>query len=259
MIPFFRKLRRDFARRGNSAKYLRYAIGEIALVVIGILIALQINNWNEERKNRSRERYVLEQLEKELQRDSTLLDRSIFLTHSKMSNAKILRDAIEKHRYGMALDSVLRFSFFNGRLVLFDAYTPSFDEILTTGNLSILRSEELKEQMKKHKNNNEGIKTFLYDGSQKLKDDYNRHLYKYFESQIMTYLWENAPKNSISMDSLKNFRTNVHGFFDDPETIYHINNCIGVDRELYWHYTKRVMPRIEALLLEIRDELKQKS
>ena len=50
MIPFFRKIRKKMADDNKPMKYARYAIGEILLVVIGILIALQINTWNEERK-----------------------------------------------------------------------------------------------------------------------------------------------------------------------------------------------------------------
>jgi len=50
MINFFRKKRKTLADENQGIKYARYAIGEIVLVVIGILIALQINNWNEERK-----------------------------------------------------------------------------------------------------------------------------------------------------------------------------------------------------------------
>ena len=46
MIPFFRKIRKKLADDNKPLKYMRYAIGEIVLVVIGILIALQINNWN---------------------------------------------------------------------------------------------------------------------------------------------------------------------------------------------------------------------
>ena len=51
MIKFFRKIRYALMTNNKTAKYLTYAIGEIILVVIGILIALQINNWNEDRKN----------------------------------------------------------------------------------------------------------------------------------------------------------------------------------------------------------------
>ena len=51
MIKFFRNIRRRLLRENRFTRYLLYAIGEIILVVIGILIALQINNWNEKRKN----------------------------------------------------------------------------------------------------------------------------------------------------------------------------------------------------------------
>ena len=50
MIKFFRKIRQNLLAEGKTGKYLKYAVGEIILVVIGILIALQINNWNENRK-----------------------------------------------------------------------------------------------------------------------------------------------------------------------------------------------------------------
>ena len=52
MIKFFRHIRKDFMEKNKTGKYLKYAIGEIILVVIGILIALSINNWNEGRKKK---------------------------------------------------------------------------------------------------------------------------------------------------------------------------------------------------------------
>jgi len=59
MLKFFRKIRKDLLSDGKTGKYLKYAIGEIVLVVIGILIALQINNWNENRKDARMEIQVL--------------------------------------------------------------------------------------------------------------------------------------------------------------------------------------------------------
>ena len=68
MLKFFRKIRQDLLSTGKTGKpslpagrYLKYAIGEIVLVVIGILIALQINNWNEEKKaNRFQQKILIE-------------------------------------------------------------------------------------------------------------------------------------------------------------------------------------------------------
>ena len=48
--------------KNKTGKYFKYAIGEIILVVVGILIALQINNWNEQRKNNTKEQQILSQL-----------------------------------------------------------------------------------------------------------------------------------------------------------------------------------------------------
>jgi len=66
MIKFFRKIRYDLMEKNKTGKYLKYAIGEIILVVIGILIALQINNWNEHRKIKNAEIQILHNLKTEL-------------------------------------------------------------------------------------------------------------------------------------------------------------------------------------------------
>jgi uncharacterized membrane protein YgaE (UPF0421/DUF939 family) len=62
MIKFFRKIRQKMLTENKFSKYLIYAIGEIVLVVIGILIALQINNWNAERKVEKEEIGILNNL-----------------------------------------------------------------------------------------------------------------------------------------------------------------------------------------------------
>jgi hypothetical protein len=77
MFTFLRKIRRSLIESGAAQKYLLYAIGEIALVVIGILIALQINNWNEWRKDRIMERALLIQLHEEFTTNKARLDSTV--------------------------------------------------------------------------------------------------------------------------------------------------------------------------------------
>lgn len=67
MLPFFRRIRKKLADDNQALKYSRYAIGEIVLVVVGILIALQVNNWNENQNTRQIERKLLQELKMDLE------------------------------------------------------------------------------------------------------------------------------------------------------------------------------------------------
>jgi hypothetical protein len=72
MIKFFRQIRQNLIMENKTSKYFKYAIGEIFLVVIGILIALQINNWNEEQANKKIERNYMKNLLEDLQNDTKI-------------------------------------------------------------------------------------------------------------------------------------------------------------------------------------------
>ena len=85
MIKFFRHIRQRLLSESKFSKYLVYAIGEIVLVVIGILIALQINNWNQERINRSRSNGLLQGMVKDLSQDIAALDRTIGYYKSRLA------------------------------------------------------------------------------------------------------------------------------------------------------------------------------
>lgn len=77
MIKFFRKIRQQLLTENRFSKYLLYAVGEIMLVVIGILIALQINNWNEDRKEKKLEKVFLQGIISDLSQDTLTLNKVI--------------------------------------------------------------------------------------------------------------------------------------------------------------------------------------
>ena len=95
MINFFRKIRKQLADDNKPLKYMRYAIGEIVLVVIGILIALSINNWNEERKDRIIEKKVLVGLAKNLEMNIERFETRLSTIQRYSKSGKIILSIIE--------------------------------------------------------------------------------------------------------------------------------------------------------------------
>jgi len=85
MIKFFRHIRQSLINENKLGKYLKYAIGEILLVVIGILIALSINNWNESKKNIAYESLLLDKMIEQTLADSLLLSNRVSTLQSQDS------------------------------------------------------------------------------------------------------------------------------------------------------------------------------
>ena len=98
MIKLFNKMRKQRLAENKFSKYLLYAIGEIVLVVIGILIALQINNWNEERKVNIQELVLLKELKLSLESNTTILNNRIRNSQDKMLRGKLLEKHLKEKR-----------------------------------------------------------------------------------------------------------------------------------------------------------------
>ena len=100
MIKFFRKIRQKLLSENKFSKYLIYAIGEIVLVVIGILIALSINNWNEKRKIRDSEIIYLNNIKRDLQLSITEMNQFIDRQNSLINSA----NTVLEHFNGKPVD-----------------------------------------------------------------------------------------------------------------------------------------------------------
>ena len=90
MIKYFRRIRQKLLANGRLSKYLVYAIGEIALVMIGILLALQVSNWNEHRKDRVKETTYLNDIKDDLQSNVVELNHIIETNHLRLSLYKLI-------------------------------------------------------------------------------------------------------------------------------------------------------------------------
>ena len=94
MLHFFRKIRRDLLANSQTIRYLKYGIGEIVLVVIGILIALQIDNWNEQRKNNQKVVQYTLGLITDLQKDRGLIIKVLENAREDLEEIKSYRNRL---------------------------------------------------------------------------------------------------------------------------------------------------------------------
>lgn len=146
MIKFFRKIRQRLLAEIRFNKYVLYAIGEIVLVVIGILIALQINNWNEERKTRRQEVKYLKNLHKDISlefvnNDSIIRYRAqTAKAAANMLNLKELKTVEDL----LELEKLIQKVF---RRVNFIPTNNTYKELLSSGNLNFITNDTIKEYL----------------------------------------------------------------------------------------------------------------
>lgn len=143
MIKFFRQFRQQLLSENKFSKYFFYAIGEIILVVIGILIALQINNWNEDKKDRIQEQELLNQLQSEFKSNLEQLDQKIGMRNEMVSaSLKLIRylDYPETRHS----DSISKYI---GITVLAPTFDPIVNDINSSGRIQLLKNTRLKEKL----------------------------------------------------------------------------------------------------------------
>ena len=147
MLTFFRRIRKGLLGEGATSKYVLYAIGEIALVVIGILIALQINNWNEWRKDRDLENYYLLQLKQELLYNLDMAEYGIEFQKIQFKNANILLSVIEGDT-SISNSRTLSFAIVQTGWTHRVAYINNiWNELNSTGHIALIRENELRREL----------------------------------------------------------------------------------------------------------------
>jgi hypothetical protein len=119
MIPFFRKIRKKMADDNKPLKYARYAVGEIVLVVIGILIALSINNWNENRIASKEEIHMLKALKIGLEADLVDLKSNEKSIQSSIASAnKVIHNLENDLPYGDSIPDYIGDMMFPVKMIL---------------------------------------------------------------------------------------------------------------------------------------------
>ena len=145
MIQFFRRIRQKLLANNQMKKYVLYAIGEIALVMIGILLALQVNTWNQDRQLQQEEREILQRLLVEFQGNSNQL--TVIQEDQIMVGVRLrkLLDAMGSNPKRLAKDSI---SLYLGMLSYIPKFTPKqggLSSVINSGKIGLIQNMELND------------------------------------------------------------------------------------------------------------------
>ncbi|OIQ30856.1 MAG: hypothetical protein BM564_01195 [Bacteroidetes bacterium MedPE-SWsnd-G2] len=150
MIKFYSKIRQKLISEEKTGKYFKYAIGEIVLVVIGILIALQINNWNEHRKASNEEIKILKALQADFnvsqkRIENTLEAQSIVMSHSQELVKIYERRNKQDYKYfDTHLDSLSHLIAYGTSWYRAEPVTGAYNSLISAGKIDLIQNENLR-------------------------------------------------------------------------------------------------------------------
>jgi hypothetical protein len=224
------------------SKYILYALGEILLVVIGILIALQVNNWNEDRKDRFREQKILESIYDDINTDKknirSMMEnerRNIGLNHQLIS---ILKDPSSE--YENSMDSLF------GQINRYSVFYPQRIgyESLKSAGLDILKNDNLKAAIVDLYDYQYGLIAETLDLKKQLYISSNTIFLQYLETDVEIEDLKANLKRPHNFEALKNEEI----FFNHLTNIYY-------ERVNYLGFAESTVEKIENVLMNINDEL----
>jgi len=144
MLRFFRTIRKKLIEQDNIRKYLLYAIGEILLVVIGILIALQINTWNQQRIEAQKESRYISELNRDLNSQLQEIQYLNETLSSSLERLNMLIDLLDENEPLKVNEKIASLFFSIYERTSFTIKDPIYQELIATGNIELIRNKELR-------------------------------------------------------------------------------------------------------------------
>lgn len=225
MISFFRKIRYQLTREGALKRYLIYAFGEIILVMVGILLALQVNNWNENRKLRLKNNDNLASLRSELVANQQVLKENIERVKVMI---RIGMDMIDSLNNGVVpdvqKDQYLLDKLGNlGPLRFRPLTVATLEEIINSGSYSSILSDEVKDKMLAYSSRLEELSMTMNRFDESFKSVELPYLTRHLSIvDMLTNRSEeiNAADQKLVGDGLPDFKRDNYYFSSDHQAFF---------------------------------------
>ncbi|TVZ59704.1 hypothetical protein NA63_2240 [Flavobacteriaceae bacterium MAR_2010_105] len=236
MIKFFRKIRQNLLSENKFSKYLFYALGEIILVVVGILIALSINNWKEEKQLNKLEKSTLNALIAEFETNRISLRNYLDILKEDMMFADSVRMQLGPNKPTLSIDEMNKWFGQIGATTRCEISTDILEDVRSSGNLKIISEADIRRSI--------GRWTSSLQVLQREEDDWAREFSAEFYPYTNKWLaWDDVDKIS-SPNHPRNFKSK---FEIDPRIMlqeFEFSNIMSIHN---WRM-ERVNERTEKLL-----------
>ncbi len=147
MIHLFRKIRRKLVDNSNVSRYVLYAVGEILLVIIGILIALQVNEWNQVRKNKGEEKVILSNLKSEFEQNSETLNEVWQILKSSKEASMKLMSLMNKDNHIILQNNIDSLLYWTIEYYPFNPSNNVFADLVQSGRLQLIQDDSLRNRL----------------------------------------------------------------------------------------------------------------
>ena len=232
MLVFFRKLRQRLLTENKFSKYLLYTIGEITIVIIGILMALQVDNWNNQRQELDEEQVFLKRLKNEFLVNRDQLVQKIEMRDRALKSARELIRFVDSKPdtyTASEVDSLLAIAL---PVYTFDPSLGVLNQLTSTDKLTLMRNEALNDKLSQW---NSMIQDFKED--ENMYNSYNHNnfrpfLYKNYNGRnIINSRIRNRVINPILLSSAEKVNAEI-GFSDQPVSLEVLKNSIEFENYL---------------------------
>jgi hypothetical protein len=262
MMPLFRKIRKQLAEDNKALKYLKYAVGEIVLVVIGILIALQINTWNEGHKEKIRGQAHLKEIKAELlydlkqwkkiMTDIEEVDQAGLYVNAFLANSL---DTIDSVRLK---DAYLR----AGHLAVFSITDIAYNNLISSGEINLIENDSLKRQLGFLHNPDKWDKRY-HDGPMlQIFNDYSNYINTHTEPLLVRQFfqkefeakWDRTFK--ITTVSLDHFSVNWNDVKADPQNHVLLDQVLAnrvIQRGNYIDWKNEILVLLDNIDLALKN------
>lgn len=221
MFKFFRNIRHNLLNEGKTTKYFKYAIGEILLVVIGILIALQINNWNEDQVNRKIEKTYMKNLLEDLQNDTKIYSKYVednIILYEHIDSLVIYLNRADRK------DHTSKTSYW-ARIITteFSRAQPierTFEQMKSSGQLKLVKNQKVADAMSQYYNSLSKLKQYNEAAILWLAD-YLKAVGKVFDGEVLLkILKERKAQNTNASVLITEDRATINELLASAQYIY---------------------------------------